>query len=186
MTLTKNLFPYLFLRFLVFIIIPLSFLFAGCNNEDENKAMHETISRLEKEAENHLRYKIQEQQSYFSKHKTFFKPPDEPATKYGSSPPIFGRQICYRYYTEINADVLSKTTIDAVYSYAVQGDCGGWWGLELRWYVGAVFAVPITGDKQLKTISIVCQHIESFGRIPSRPEYINGVVTCPPKTTKVY
>lgn len=71
MTLTKNLFLYFFLRFLVFIIIPLSFLFAGCNNEDENKAMDEKISRLEKEAENHLRYKIQEQQSYFSKHKTF-------------------------------------------------------------------------------------------------------------------
>ncbi|MEH2359832.1 hypothetical protein [Nostoc sp.] len=116
MTLTKNLFLYFFLRFLVFSIIPLSFLFAGCNNEDENKAMDEKISRLEKEAENHLRYKIQEQQSYFSKHKTFFKPPDERGTNSGYFPPIFGTQICYGYYTEINADVLSKTTIDAIYS----------------------------------------------------------------------
>ncbi|MEI1374229.1 hypothetical protein PQG02_22975 [Nostoc sp. UHCC 0926] len=137
------------------LIIPLSFLFTGCKNEDENKAMDEEISRLEKEAEKHIIYKIQEQQSYFSKHKTFFKPPDEPATKYGSFPPIFGTQICYRYYTEINADVLSKTTIDAVYSYAVQDYCNGKWGFELKSYVGAVFAVPITGNKQLKTISVL-------------------------------
>ncbi len=33
------------------LIIPLSFLFTGCKNEDENKAMDEKISRLEKEAE---------------------------------------------------------------------------------------------------------------------------------------
>ena len=167
------------------LIISLSFLLAGCENKDENKAMDEKISRLQKEAEKHLVYKIQEQQSYFSKHKTFFKPPDERRTNSGYFPPIFGTQICYGYYTEINADVLSKTTIDAVYSYAVQDYCNGKWGFELKSYVGAVFAVPITGDKQLKTLSIVCKSVESFAP-PSRPEYINGVVKCPNKTTKVY
>lgn len=64
------------------LIIPLSLLFTGCKNEYKNKAMDEKISRLEKEVEKRIIYKIQEQQSYFSKHKTFFKPPDEPATKY--------------------------------------------------------------------------------------------------------
>ncbi|MGV0104869.1 Lipoprotein [Nostoc sp. DSM 114160] len=167
------------------LIIPLSFLFTGCNNKDENKAMDEKISKLEKETEKHIIYKIQEQQSYFSKHKTFFKPPDEPGTKYGYFPPIFGREICYGYYTEINADVISKTTTDAVYSYAVQDYCNGKWGFELKSYVGAVFAVPITGDKQLKTLSIVCKSVESFAP-PSRPKYINGIVKCPNKTTKVY
>ncbi|MEH1904258.1 MAG: hypothetical protein V7L04_23330 [Nostoc sp.] len=108
MTLTKNLFLYFFLRFLVFIIIPLSFLFAGCNNEDENKAMDEKISRLEKEAENHLRYKIQEQQSYFSKHKTFFKPPDERGTNSGYFPPIFGTQICYELFKSKPVDEVTK------------------------------------------------------------------------------
>ncbi|MBN4001539.1 hypothetical protein [Nostoc sp. LPT] len=168
------------------LIIPLNLLFSGCKNEDENKAMDEKISRLEKEAEKHIIYKIREQQSYFSKHKTFFKPPDEPGTKYGSFPPIFGTQICYRYYTDLNPDVISKTTTDAVYSYGVQDYCNGKWGFELKSYVGAVFAVPITGDKQLKTLSIVCKNVEIYGRIPSRPEYINGVVKCPNKTTKVY
>ena len=36
------------------LIIPLSFLFTRCNNEDENKAMDEKISRLEKEVEKFL------------------------------------------------------------------------------------------------------------------------------------
>ncbi|YAF97014.1 MAG: hypothetical protein AB3A66_04890 [Nodularia sp. CChRGM 3473] len=183
---SSNKFIYLSQKFLVFTIIPLSLLLAGCNNEDENKAMDKKIFNLEKEAERNLIYKIQEQKSYFSKHKTFFTPPDEPATKHGSFPAIFGIQKCYHYYTETNADLPSKTTINAVYSYAVQDDCGGMWGLELRWYVGAVFAVPITGDKELKTISIVCQNIKSYGRVPSRPEYINGVVKCPSKTIQVY
>ncbi|MBW4563893.1 MAG: hypothetical protein KME32_22680 [Mojavia pulchra JT2-VF2] len=176
----------IYLKILFLSIIPLSFLFNGCSNKDENQVMEKKISKLEKEAESRLTYKIQEQERYFSKHKTFFKSPDEPATSYGSSPPIFGIQKCYRYYTETNSDLTSKTTIDAVYSYAVQDDCGGMWGLELRWYAGAVFAVPLTRGKELKTISVVCRNIESYGRIPSRPEYINGVVKCPSNTTKVY
>ncbi|MBN3889234.1 MAG: hypothetical protein HWQ43_08680 [Nostoc sp. JL31] len=57
-------------------------------------------------------------------------------------------------------------------------------GFELRWYVGASFAVRIPGEKQLKLISIVCRSNESVG-VPSRPEYINGVVKCPSKTTQV-
>ncbi|GAA6615044.1 hypothetical protein [Scytonema sp. NUACC26] len=183
---SSNKFFYLSLKFLVFSIIPLSLLITGCGHEDENKVMDEKISRLETEAKKRIISKIQVQENFFSKHKTFFKPPDEGATNYGSFPPFFGTQICYRYYTETNADLPSKTTIDAVYSYAVQDDCGGMWGLELRWYVGAVFTVPITGNKQLKTISIVCRSIESYNRVPSRPEYINGVVKCPSKSAQVY
>jgi hypothetical protein len=179
-------FLYLYDKFLFFSIISLSFLLATCGNEDENKVMDEKISRLEKDAGTHIISKIQAQENYFSKHKTFFKPPDESATKYGSFPPIFGKQICYRYYTETNSNFSSQTTIDAVYSYAVQDDCGGMFGFELRWYVGAVFAVPIDANKQLKKVSIVCKSNESYGRVPSRPEYINGVVKCPPETTYVY
>ncbi|MEH1933127.1 MAG: hypothetical protein V7L14_05260 [Nostoc sp.] len=173
-----------YLKLLVFSIILLSFFVGGCEKEDENKAMHKQISRLEEEAEKHIISKVKTQRNYFLKHKTFFIPPDEPATKYGSFPPIFGTQRCYQYYTKTDTNVLYKTTIDAIYSYGVQGDCGGMFGFELRWYVGASFAVRITGDKQLKLISIVCRSNE-FGRVPSRPEYIKGVVKCPPETTQV-
>ncbi|MBW4424093.1 MAG: hypothetical protein KME50_06440 [Nostoc desertorum CM1-VF14] len=147
--------------------------------------MNKKISRLEEEAEKHIISKIQAQRNYFSKHKTFFKPLDEPATKYGSFAPIFGSQICYRYYTEKNTKFISKTITDAIYSYAVQADCGGMFGFELRWYIGAVFAVRINGDKQLQMVSIVCRNNESYGRVPSRPEYINSMVKCPSKTTQV-
>ncbi|MBE9006034.1 hypothetical protein IQ259_13485 [Fortiea sp. LEGE XX443] len=177
---------FLCLNILFLSIISISFLFSGCNHENEYQVMVKKISKLEKDAENRLIYKIKEQERYFAKHKTFFKPPDEPATRHGSSPPIFGIQICYRYYTETNADLASKTKIDAVYSYAVQDDCGGMLGIELRWYAGAVFAVPRTEDKQAKTVSIVCKHIESYGRVPSPPEYINGVAKCPSDTTIEY
>jgi hypothetical protein len=176
----------LYLKILFLSIISMSLFFNGCNHEDENKVMDEHISRLEKEAERRIIDKIQEQERYFSKHKTFFKPPDEPATRYGSSAPIFGIQKCYRYYTETNADLTSKTKIDAVYSYAVQDDCGGMWGIELRWYAGAVFAVPRTEDKQAETVSIVCKHTESYGRVPSPPEYINGLAKCPSNTIIEY
>jgi Tfp pilus assembly protein PilE len=166
------------LTILFLSIIPLSFLFSGCNDEDENKVMDEHISRLEKEAESRLIYKIQEQERYFAKHQTFFKPPDEPATRYGSFPPIFGTQKCYRYYTETNAELTSQTKIDAVYSYAIQDDCGGMLGIELRGFAGAVFVLPPTGNKKLKKISIVCRNIKSYASIPSRPKYINGLVKC--------
>ena len=179
-----NKFIYPSLKLLIFSIILLSFFVVGCEKEDENKAMDEKISRLEKEAEKHILSKVKIQRNYFLKNKNFFILPDEVATNYGSFPPIFGTQICYRYYTETDTNVLSKTTIDAVYSYGVQDDCGGMFGFELRWYVGASFAVRIPGDKQVKLISIVCQS-NDFGRVPSRPEYINGVVKCPSKTTQV-
>lgn len=178
-------FIYLCLKLFFSSIILLSFIVSGCEYKDENKAMNEKISKLEKDAEKHIIYKVNNQRNYFLNYKTFFKPPDEPATNYGSFPPIFGTQICYRYYTETDTNVLSKTTIDAIYSYAVQDDCGGMWGFELRWYVGANFAVRINERKQLKMVSIVCQSNESYGRVPSRPEYINGVVKCPSKTTQV-
>ncbi|MDZ8030628.1 MAG: hypothetical protein RMX89_05925 [Nostoc sp. DedSLP04] len=179
-----NKFIYPSLKFLVFSIILLSFFVGGCEKEDENKAMDKKISRLEEEAEKQIISKVKTQRNYFLKNKIFFIPPDEPATNYGSSPPIFGTQICYQYYTKTDTNILSKTTIDAVYSYGVQDDCGGMFGFELRWYVGASFAVRIPGNKQVKLISIVCRSNE-FGRVPSRPEYINGVVKCPPETTQV-
>lgn len=179
-----NKFIYPSLKFLVFSIILLSFFVVGCEKEDENKAMDEKISRLEKEAEKHIISKVKIQRNYLLKNKNFFIPHDEVATNYGSFSPIFGTQICYLYYTKTDTNILSKTTIDAVYSYGVQDDCGGMFGFELRWYVGASFAVRIPGDKQVKLISIVCQS-NDFGRVPSRPEYINGVVKCPSKTTQV-
>ncbi|AVH65299.1 MULTISPECIES: hypothetical protein [unclassified Nostoc] len=182
---SSNQFIYLSLKLLFFSIISLNFLIGGCEKEDENKVQEKQLSRLEKEAEKNVISKVKTQNNYFLKHKSFFKPPDEPATRYGSYPPIFGTQRCYRYYTETDTKVFSQTTIDAVYSYAVQGDCGGMFGFEIRWYVGAVFAVRMNGDKQLKMISIVCQNKERYGRVPSKPEYINSVVKCPPNTTQV-
>ncbi|MDZ8067560.1 MAG: hypothetical protein RMY64_18370 [Nostoc sp. DedQUE08] len=181
---SSNQFIYLSLKLLVFSIILLSFLIGGCEKEDENKALDEKISRLEREAEKNIISKVQTQNNYFLKHKTFLKPPDEPATKYGSFPPILGTQRCYRYYTETDTKVFSQTTIDAVYSYAVQDDCAGMFGFELRSYVGAVFAVRMNGDKQLKMISIVCRNKESY-ELPSQPEYINSVVKCPAKAIQV-
>ncbi|MBN3889235.1 MAG: hypothetical protein HWQ43_08685 [Nostoc sp. JL31] len=91
-----NKFIYPYLKFLVFSIILLSLFVGGCEKEDENKVMDKTISGLEEEAEKHIISKVKTQRNYFLKPKTFFIPPDEPATKYGSSPPIFGTQICYQ------------------------------------------------------------------------------------------
>ncbi|MBE8970941.1 hypothetical protein IQ277_33500 [Nostocales cyanobacterium LEGE 12452] len=182
---SSNQFIYLSLKLLFFSIIMLIFLIGGCEKENEYEAQEKQISRLEKEAEKNIISKVQTQNNYFLKNKTFFKPPDEPATHYGSFPPIFGTQRCYRYYTETDTKVFSQTTLDTVYSYAVQDDCGGMFGFEIRWYVGAVFAVRMNGDKQLKMISIVCRNKESYGRVPSQPEYINSVVKCPPNTTQV-
>lgn len=181
---SSNQFIYLSLKLLFFSIMMLSFLIGGCEKEDENKVQEKKISRLEKEAEKNIISKVQTQNNYFLKHKTFFKSPDEPATHYGSFPPIFGTQRCYRYYTETDTKVFSQTTIDAVYSYAVQDDCGGMFGFEIRSYAGAVFAVRMNGDKQLKIIRIVCRNKESYA-LPSHPEYINSVVKCPANTIQV-
>ncbi|YAG08637.1 Lipoprotein [Nostoc sp. DSM 114167] len=180
----SNQFIYLYLKLLFFSIISLNFLLGGCEKEDENKAQQKQISRLEKEAEKNIISKVKTQNNYFLKHKSFFKPPDEQATKYGSFPPIFGTQKCYRYYTQTDTKVFSQTSIDAVYSYAVQDDCGGMFGFEIRSYVGAVFAVCMNGYKQLKMISIVCRNKESY-ELPSQPEYINSVVKCPANTIQV-
>uniref|UniRef100_A0A0C1R9X2 Uncharacterized protein n=1 Tax=Tolypothrix bouteillei VB521301 TaxID=1479485 RepID=A0A0C1R9X2_9CYAN len=80
-----------------------------------------------------------------------------------------------------------KISTYGIYSYARQEACGGNWGITLSSYVGAVFVVPTAMNKQMKMLSIICKGpAPGYAPLNYRPDYINGIIDCPPDTTKVY
>jgi hypothetical protein len=181
----------LFHKILFFSIISLSLLLAGCQRKDGgNKAMSEKIDRIIKNAENHLISMINEQEDYFSKHKSFFIPPEQKGEVPSWAEWVFtDPKTCYGYYPRPGDNIAN--VVDNIYIYAFQDACSGHSGFTLKLYVGAVFAVPLPGSKQVKTVSIICKENNTafLSRIDvyqSPPKYTNGVLKCPPETTKVY
>jgi hypothetical protein len=102
-----------------------------------------------------------------------------------SSSPETGK--CYGYYTKSTTEIPLKISTGGIYSYARQEACGGNWGIELSSYIGGVFAVPTAKNKQMNMVSVICKGLPpGYTPLNYRPDYINGVIDCPFKSTKVY
>lgn len=101
-------------------------------------------------------------------------------------------------YQEKNYNYSIRTTNKAVFNYALfRSDAYKlrtsyfgpfWWDykepLQMKSYVGAVFAIPPTNldsqknKKEMTTLAIVCEVIKPVATIPSSPTLVKGVPTC--------
>ncbi|BAY18941.1 hypothetical protein NIES21_47990 [Anabaenopsis circularis NIES-21] len=174
--------------FVIFFAFCISFLCVGCQNPDGGNKEAKQRERIILQAEENLKRILQEQETNFPKEKII----SLIVNKVGQEPSltdwVFGYPTtCYGYYS--SPGDINNNVVDSVYYYAFQDACKGQWGFRLELYVGAVFAVPIPGSKQLKTISILCKE-NQFAYVSrknlSPPKYKNGLLSCPPKTHQVY
>ncbi|YAF94577.1 MAG: hypothetical protein AB3A66_18515 [Nodularia sp. CChRGM 3473] len=180
---------YLFLTLFAVNIMPLNLLLAGCQSPDGgNKAISDKRKRLILQAENNLKFMLKEQQNIFLKEKRFFLFTDKVGEEPSPKDWVFtDPTTCYGYYSKPGKS--NNNIADSIYLYAFQDACKSNWGFRLNLYVGAVFAVPIPGSKQMKTISILCKEIKSVSlsrKDLSPPEYNQGLSKCPTETTQVY
>ncbi|AFZ59761.1 hypothetical protein H6G54_05455 [Anabaena cylindrica FACHB-243] len=182
-------FCYLFLRLLAVNIMSLNLLLAGCQSPDGgNKAMSDKRERLILQAKSNLEIMLKEQEKIFLKKKEFTLFPD----RFGKDPSLTDwlftdPSSCYGYYSRAGDNNTNVT--NSIYLYAFQDACKDQWRFRLNLYVGAIFAVPISDNKQLKTISILCKENRSASL--SRKDlppilYNQGLLKCPAKTTQVY
>ncbi|GBE92943.1 hypothetical protein [Nostoc cycadae] len=140
------------------------------------------------QAEENLKIILQEQETNFPKEKILSLITNKVGKEPSLTDWVFGEPTtCYGYYSAPGDT--NKNVVDSVYYYAFQDACKGQWGFRLNLYVGAVFAVPIPGSKQLKTISILCKENQLAyvsRKDLSPPQYKNGLLSCPSKTHQVY
>ncbi|MEH2124331.1 hypothetical protein [Nostoc sp.] len=181
-------------KLLIFSIGFLSLLLTGCSSEDGgNQAMSEKIDRITIKAKKKLISMITTQEAVFSKQKSFVIITDQKGQEPSLKDWVIGDpQSCYGYYTRAE-NVKNNTNInniaDSIYVYAFQDACKGHWGFTLKLYVGAVFAVKLPDSKQLKMVSVICKENDTAylsRKSLSLPEYTNGGLKCPSKTTQVY
>jgi hypothetical protein len=174
--------------FIIFFAFCISFIVAGCQSPDGANKEAKQRERLILQAEENLKRILQEQETNFPKEKII----SLIANKAGEEPSltdwVFGDPTtCYGYYS--SPGDINNNVVDSVYYYAFQDACKGQWGFRLNLYVGAVFAVPLPGSKQLKTISILCKENQSASvsrKDLSPPQYKNGLLSCASKTHQVY
>lgn len=147
--------------------------FLACSCESSDQSTDRRVRELKVAVEAYVQQMNQTQEQHFKQHGAFWAKPSEiPSKRVPSLQASSNLELkkCYEFHTVIEEK--------AVFSYAKQFTCSGFWGSDLDEVAGGVFIISSTHNSQSKTTSIVCSQHPNDLRV-EEPVFKNGILTCP-------